>query len=314
MVPRRSLLLAAPAALLTGCATAPQGAALAQAWPAGRPRRVELDAVPFFPQTELDCGPAALATVLAHTGAATTPDALREQVFLPAREGTLQVEMLAGARRHGRVPVRLPPQLDALCAEVAAGHPVVLLQNLALPLWPRWHYAVAVGYDAEARTVLLRSGTRRRLTVDWTPLERTWARSGYWAFTALPPGELPPTADEGAMVEALLAFERVARPADAATAYAAARARWPDSLTLAMGEGNSRYAAGDAAGAARCFEAAATAHDSAAAWHNLAQVQLEQGQLAQARASAQRALARARTAEPRWRPAAESLAGRLALP
>ena len=52
-------------ALLTGCASlVPQTIALRDAWPQGVATRVDLTEVPFFPQQDYQCGPAALATVL----------------------------------------------------------------------------------------------------------------------------------------------------------------------------------------------------------------------------------------------------------
>jgi tetratricopeptide (TPR) repeat protein len=220
------------------------------------------------------------------------------------REGTLQVEMLAGARRNGALAVRLPGRLDALLAEVAAGTPAVVLLNLGLSWIPRWHYAVLVGHDLERDEVLLRSGTTRRLSIGFTPFESTWTRAGHWAFVALPPGRLPVSASEAEVADATVAFERVARPSDAARAYAAALDRWPGSLTLAMGLGNTRYASGDVAGAAQVFAQTAERHDSAAAWNNLARVRWQMGERDAARVAAQRALQRAREAEPRWLDAA----------
>lgn len=41
---------------------------------------------------------------------------------------------------------------------LAAGHPVVVLQNLRLGRAARWHHAVAVGYDLRRHEVVLRSG------------------------------------------------------------------------------------------------------------------------------------------------------------
>src|SRR5215212_8494513 len=91
-------------AWLAGCAPlVPQTMGLRTEWPAGVAQRVELTAVPFFPQEDYQCGPAALATVLKHSGVDVTPDPLVSQVFLPARQGSLQLEMLAAARRYGRV-------------------------------------------------------------------------------------------------------------------------------------------------------------------------------------------------------------------
>src|SRR4051812_21920221 len=86
----RSMLLAA-GVLVAGCAQlVPQTVALRNAWPEGVPRTVELTSVPFFPQEDYQCGPAALATALVHTGTKVSPEALVKQVFVPARQGSLQ--------------------------------------------------------------------------------------------------------------------------------------------------------------------------------------------------------------------------------
>ena len=57
------------------------------------PQPVELTTVPFFPQEEYQCGPAALATVLTWTGVNVTPAELAPQVYLPERQGSLQLEI-----------------------------------------------------------------------------------------------------------------------------------------------------------------------------------------------------------------------------
>ena len=270
--------------------------------------------MPFFPQTPYHCGPAALATALVHAGLAATPEQLAEAVFLPAREGALQTEMLAAARRFGALAVPLSPTLGALFAEVAAGHAVVLLQNLGLSFATRWHYAVLMGYDLSAREVILRSGITEREVMGFALFERTWARGAHWAFVALPPGRLPATATEVDAVQAAIGFERVAPAADALRAYDSLVARWPGNALAGLGQGNARFACGDLAGAAQAFERVAFQHDSAAAWHNLGATRLRLGQRDAARQAAERALARARTDEPAWREATETLARQLQSP
>ncbi len=311
---RRAWLLGtAASALASGCAVfaePPQSAAITTAPPPGLAPRTELREVPFFPQTPYHCGPAALATVLVHARLAATPEQLADAVFLPAREGALQTEMLAAARRFGALAVPLQPQLADLLAEVAAGHPVVVLQNLGLDWLPRWHYAVLVGYDVAERQVLLRSGTTEREAMGFALFERTWARAARWAFVAMAPGGLPATASESDSVQAAIAFERVAPPQQALRAYDSLVERWPRNALAGLGQGNARFAAGDAAGAARAFEREAALHDSAAAWHNLAVVRLRLGQREGAQAAAERALVRAQVAEPQWAQAAAALLAR----
>ncbi len=311
---RRSAVWAKPLAVLAtllhlgGCALIPlppQTQALLASPPTGLPVQVERTGTPFFPQTPYHCGPAALATVLADAGLPATPQDLAQAVFLPAREGSLQVEMLAGARRQGALAYQLPGTLAALLREVAGGLPVVVLQNLGLDFIPRWHYAVLVGYDLTRREVVLRSGVTLREVMSLATFERTWARGNRWAIAVLPPGRLPLGVDEAGATQAALAFERVARPAQAALAWQAVSTRWPDSVVAGMGVGNTWLAAGELRAAAAAFEQVAQRHDSAVAWNNLAQVHLRRGDTDAALAAAQRAVDRARDAEPAWRAAAE---------
>ena len=63
----------------------------------------ELTAVPFFPQEEYQCGPAALAMAISWSGFPARPEDLVEEVYSPARKGSLQMAMVAAVRRHGGI-------------------------------------------------------------------------------------------------------------------------------------------------------------------------------------------------------------------
>ncbi|MBI3044190.1 MAG: PA2778 family cysteine peptidase [Betaproteobacteria bacterium] len=288
--PAAAGVLISASLLLAGCAT-PQFTDLLERRPSELPERVEIDSVPFYPQELYQCGPAALATTLVHAGVATSPDALVQQVYLPGREGSLQAEMLAAARRHGLVPYRLEARLEHVLRELAAGRPVIVFQNLSFAFAPLWHYAVAVGYDLSREEIVLRSGTTRRLVMTLSNFERTWARAEYWAMTALPPPQLPATATEDRYVASVVALERVA-PEAASRAYATALRRWPDSLLARIGQGNAAYAMRDLHDAETAYREAVRRHPGAAdAWNNLAQTLLERQRREEALAAAQRAVA-----------------------
>ena len=274
---------------LTGCAT-PQASALLAQPQRGLPDRIELASVPFYPQEDYQCGPAALAEVLSHSGVPATPESLVDQVYVPERKGSLQAEMLASARRHGRVGYRIPGNLQALLQEVSAGTPVVVLQNLAFGFAPVWHYAVVIGYDLQNEEVVLRSGVTRRLAMTLSNFERVWARSGYWAMAALPPGRLPAAADPEGYAIAVSALERSDVKA-ARAAYDAGLKRWPDTLLLAIGAGNAAYATRDLASAAGAYRMATERHPSSGdAWNNLAQALFELGRKEEALSAARQAV------------------------
>jgi tetratricopeptide (TPR) repeat protein len=154
-----------------------------------------------------------------------------------------------------------------------------------------------VGYDLDAGEVQLRSGGTRRDSLLLRTFEHTWARSGFWGFVALVPGEWPATAQGRAVVEAAVGFERSATPAQALRTYESASQRWPDELALAIGLGNAAHAAGDKARAVVVFRQAAQRHHSGAAWVNLGTVLLELGQREGAIAAAEHALQDAAWAE-----------------
>jgi len=260
---------------LAGCTTL-QLQALVGSRSAGIPQRAELEAVPFFPQEDYQCGPAALAMVLSAGGKVIEPETLRPQVYLPDRHGSLQIEMLAAVRRNGFVAIELAPSLSDLLAEIAAGNPVVVLQNLALDWYPAWHYAVAIGYDLKAQRITLRSGTERRLQIPLDTFEHTWRRSGYWAMLALPPRRLPVSVAVGDYLSAVARLEKTGSPAAARAAYERALERWPDDLTALIGLGNAAHRDGDFEGAEQAFRRATLVHPrSAAAHNNLAQTLAE---------------------------------------
>jgi predicted double-glycine peptidase len=283
-------LIFAPFFVVLAACAAPQTTRLTQSPPPNLPARHLIADVPFFAQQEHQCGPASMAMVLNHWGKPTSPEALTPQLLIPAREGSLQVEMLAAARRQGMLAVPTAPELPAVFAEVAAGNPVIVLQNLSLPISPLWHYAVVIGYDVPAQTITLHSGTTARVTMALSTFEHTWARGKHWAITVTPSQRLPVQAREADVLAAAAGLERVDATA-AHTAYQAMTTRWPTGGAAWIGLGNIAYARKDFAQAANAYERATqAAPDAADAWHNLAWAYQSLGNKPQAVAAAQRAV------------------------
>ncbi len=257
---------------LSGCASlVPQTMGLRDAWPQGVAERSELREVPFFAQQEYQCGPAALATTLVHAGTPVTPDELVKRVYLPGREGSLQAEMLAAPRRYGRLSYQIAPRFDDLLREVAAGNPVLVLQDTGAGPITNWHYAVVVGFDYPAGELYLRSGETQRLAIPFTVFEYTWKKSNYWAMVTMPPGRIPVTASETAYLAAVAAMERVAEPGASFAAYSTALQRWPDNVAASIGLANRHYALGELKEAESILRRAYERHpDSVAVTNNLA--------------------------------------------
>jgi len=187
---------------------------------------VELDSTPFYPQTVHQRGPAALAMSLGAAGVDVIPEVLTPQIYLPARKGSLQPELIAATRRYARLPYVITPHIGSLLAELRAGRPVLVLQNLATGTFPAWHYAVVIGYLPNSDEFVLRSGTTRRDIVAARRFLGTWQLADSWGLVALRPGELPAGAQPERYLEAAADLESTGQARAAGLAYAAATRRW----------------------------------------------------------------------------------------
>lgn len=222
--------------VLSGCAISPEQRMLSAAGSS-----VELNQVPFFAQDEYQCGPAALATVLVAGGIDVTPQQLVSRIYIPDRRGSLQTEMLATTRSHGRVPYVLANSLAPMLQELRAGRPVLLLQNLGLERWPVWHYAVLIGFDPQNEKFLLRSGTTRRQQSHARPFLASWERAGRWSMVVVSPSDPPVSADVLGWLRAVAPFESTGNLDLAAEGYQAGVARWPGEPAAWTALGNVRY-------------------------------------------------------------------------
>jgi tetratricopeptide (TPR) repeat protein len=254
------------------------------------PSHVELKTVPFFPQKAFQCGPAALAMALCWSGLAITPENLTHEVFTPEKKGSLQIALIGAARRNHRIAYVLSDPED-LFKEVAAGNPVIVLQNLGLSWYPVWHYAVVIGYDLTEKTIILRSGRDARKILSFWVFGNTWARSHHWGIVILRPDQFPAVVKEDLFVKAVLGLEKARRFQDAIDGYKTVLTRWPENLPALIGIGNCYYAIGKLENAEIAFRKTTRLHpESGSAFNNLAQVLFEQGKNPEALKAARKAV------------------------
>ncbi|QHD49606.1 PA2778 family cysteine peptidase [Vreelandella aquamarina] len=295
------LLLSLLIVMLTGCARSP---VLLESTRSSLAPQTELTDVPFFAQTEYQCGPATLAMVLNYEGVEVSLDELIPQVFLPGRDGSVQPEMLATVRRYERLAIPIRGTMDALLAHLEAGNPVVVMQNLALPAFPMWHYAVAIGFDLPNEALILRSGEIERHTLSFSRFDATWARTERWGFVVSEPGSLPEGVTARNALEAISAFEEQHGPDTTLSSWQAFAERFPQNPMGQFALGNALYATQEPEAALAAFENATQIDPNmGAAWLNLAILQLQQEDTAAARES----LSQAASLEGEWQPRAQQL-------
>ena len=191
---------------LSSCATSPQPKEISIILDI--PSRMELYKFPFYPQQDQQCSPATLAMSLRYSGLDVTPEQLSPMVYTPGRNGSMPQDMIGAARRHNRLAYPLNT-LKSILQELAAGHPVIVLQKLGLSGFSSWHYALVIGYDLENKYMILRSGVKFRTIMSFKKFQQVWKPGGNWAIITLLPDELPSSYEKQKYHKAMLGLKRV---------------------------------------------------------------------------------------------------------
>jgi tetratricopeptide (TPR) repeat protein len=214
------------------------------------------------------------------SGQQVTPEELKSKVYVPERKGSFQLEMVVATRSYQRVPYELALGWQSLIAEIEAGNPVLVLQNLGFSWFPNWHYAIVKGIDITANEIVLHSGTTENYVVNLETFERTWQRANKWAMVVMRPENIPASADALSYLKAISVFEKQGQLSIALQAYQAVVNQWPNELIATMGLGNVYYQLDQLENAKSAYlRAIALDAQYAPAHNNLAQVLLDKGEL-----------------------------------
>lgn len=256
----------------------------------GLAKSFQIDSVPFIKQTENHCGPASLAMILQSKQRTVNLKELSAQMITPGSKGTFATDLVSAVRRQGLIPIKIS-DLKSLLTEITYGQPVLVFQNLGLSWYPKWHYAVALGYDLDGPDIIMHSGKDKFVRTDMRLFERSWALTNSWAMIVLVPGTLASTVDDLGHVTGISGLEESGRFEEARISYEAVLNKWPQSLPALIGIGNVLYSMKDFKGSVNQLTKATKAHPlSAIAWHNLATALGAAGNMKAAKKSSIKAL------------------------
>ena len=222
-----AVLLAALLSTLTACQTPPQTKQLLAA-PPDIPSQHAIAQVPFYPQQEFFCGPTTLSEVAGFYGIIKSPDDIAPATFTPGLEGTLQIEMAAATRQLGMVAYQQRANMSQLLSLVADDIPVIVLQNNSIAWLPQWHYAVVIGYDINAKELILHTGVTEAHRLNFSTFERTWQRANYWMLAMLPPDKTSDQLDPFIYTKACQDLINTRQAATGVAALTTATKQWPD--------------------------------------------------------------------------------------
>jgi tetratricopeptide (TPR) repeat protein len=224
---RKTALITGLLLLLGGCQTPPQTQQLLTEPPNIRQQHL-IAKVPFFPQQQFFCGPTTLSEVAGFYGISKSPSTIAPSTFIPGREGTLQIEMVAATRQLGLVAYAERSSMQQLLKLVAENIPVIVLQNNSIGWFPQWHYAVVIGYDLKTAEVILHTGVTAAYRLNFSTFERTWQRGNYWMLAMLPSDKSSAQLDPFVYTKACQDLLNTQQTATGIAALQTATKQWPD--------------------------------------------------------------------------------------
>lgn len=147
-----------------------------------------LSGVPFFPQNEYMCGPAALASVVGYWGKDAEMKDVAKEVYQEKLKGTLPLDLLIYAKEKGFEAAYYKGSLSDLREKISSGTPLILFLNLGYDFYPVGHYIVVVGYNDRMEAVVAHSGMNREEVFTYRELLGSWEKTNFSTLLVRPKG------------------------------------------------------------------------------------------------------------------------------
>ena len=133
--------------------------------------------MPFFPQDDYQCGPAALAAVLTYRGTATTPDMIAAEIFSGSARGTLDMDIVFYAEQKGLKVKRYTGSPGDVKRNIDRGNPLLVLTDDGFWVYEKGHYMVIIGYND--RGFIVNSGKDQELFISEAEFLPIWKKANY---------------------------------------------------------------------------------------------------------------------------------------
>jgi hypothetical protein len=172
----------------------------------GLPSEVALPWTPVRALLPDYCGPAALTNVLRYWGRPADQASIGQAVFDRRQSGTLAGDLILWARQAGLSATSCSGSRDDLRRWLAAGLPVIVLQDLS-PRDRRGHFRVVVGYSDVKRQFLICDCTESSVcSLDYDQFDDLWFHFENWYMLAAP-SERAGTTSSGDAENPILHFD-----------------------------------------------------------------------------------------------------------
>jgi ABC-type bacteriocin/lantibiotic exporter with double-glycine peptidase domain len=153
--------------------------------------------VPFFSDHTDQCGPSAVASVLAFWGLPVDPATLRQEVYSYRLKGSLSIDLLLAAQDRGFTVRLYEGSVEDVKSELRKGHPLVAFVNRGFDFLPIGHYVVINGFDDARQGFYVHTGTARNRFTRYASFQKNWVKTQRTTLLMLPPGHADESPDAG---------------------------------------------------------------------------------------------------------------------
>jgi predicted double-glycine peptidase len=147
-------------------------------------KTVLIQNVPFFPQKDYQCGPAALAGVINFWKTTDTPSDIAKHIFSPSAKGTLTIDMIFYAQEKGLNAFQYAGDIEDLKAKISRGYPLIVLVDNGFWVYRADHFMVVLGYTDDG--VIVNSGKSEKTFINADAFLNSWKKTSYWTLWIKP--------------------------------------------------------------------------------------------------------------------------------
>jgi len=153
--------------------------------------------VPFFPDHTDQCGPSAVASVLTFWGTPVTPSELKQEIYTTHLKGSLAVDLLLAAEKHGYKAHLYRGSMEDVKSEIEKSHPLIAYLNRGYDFLPMGHYVVITGYDDARQGLIIHSGMKKNKFISYKRFSGFWDKAQHSTLLILPPAHDTDSAHAG---------------------------------------------------------------------------------------------------------------------
>ncbi len=149
----------------------------------------EIQEVPFYEDTNHQCGPSSLASVInywyakRHSKNPVTPDKISFEVYSKGARGTLGVDLEFYAKKNGFQTMQYSGSIEDLRNNILNEIPIIILVDYGAFLYQRNHFMVVTGYSSDG--IIAHSGSEEK-TISFNELKKIWGKTRFWTLIVKP--------------------------------------------------------------------------------------------------------------------------------